>query len=113
MGLPINRSAGAIAGVSLLGLLLSISLIACSSTKEHAMEENELPATSSIDQAESLPIGDNGQTTTVELYGINVPIGEDCGRTMVTEEPTACGMPLDTAQMRKFAFRKTRWIICQ
>ena len=77
MGLPINRSAGAIAGVSLLGLLLSISLIACSSTKEHAMEENELPATSSIDQAESLPIGDNGQTTTVELYGINVPIGED------------------------------------
>ena len=56
MGLPINRSAGAIAGVSLLGLLLSISLIACSPTKEHAMEENELPATSSIDQAESLPI---------------------------------------------------------
>lgn len=36
MGLPINRSAGAIAGVSLLGLLLSISLIACSPTKEHA-----------------------------------------------------------------------------
>lgn len=77
MGLLINRSAGKIAGTSLLGLLLSASLIACSSGKESAIEENELSSTSSIGQAESLPIGDNGQTTTVELYGIKVPVGED------------------------------------